>query len=188
MPRKRILAAFAEWTALSALRSGAPLKSADAVSKVIRMINFAAVLESNDPIVPAEFDRWHTQALERLQLSQPRLRNQVGWAAKIVNVYLKTIAYVGDEGRPNIRACLHPPIDGGLWRGVRKAFAARHDILSHTHCVTTIAAISDQATYDRIIGGLRIVANELGCSLIEVEQLWENLPKSMVSPALVRSR
>jgi hypothetical protein len=72
-----------------------------------------------------------------------------------------------------LRECLHPPIDSGLWKGVRRRFQGRKDILALTHCVTTIGAIDTYEKYTVIIKGLRIVAQELKCRLIEVEQLWE---------------
>jgi hypothetical protein len=97
---------------------------------------------------------------------------QFGWAAKILNIYLKTFAYVGDGGRPNLRPVLHPPIDGGLWRGVRQRFCGCRNILDRTHCVQSIAAIDTHERHLRIIGKLRLVADQLGCVLIEVEQLW----------------
>ena len=67
---------------------------------------------------------------------------------------------------------LHPPIDAGLWKGLRKQFKGRPDILDEICCVRRIKAITDYPTYRRIIAGCRTAAQELHCSLIEVEQLW----------------
>lgn len=120
-----------------------------------------------------EFDRWHSETLDRLMTMNPALTNQVGWAAKIVNIYLKTYAYVGDGGRPGLRKCLHPPIDGGLWEGVGKVYANRLDILVDTHCVARINQITSHAIYQQILRGLGRVADEKGWMLIEVESLWE---------------
>jgi len=102
---------------------------------------------------------------------QPLLR--VGWAAKIVNVYLKTAVYVGSLGRPGLVTLIHPPIDSGLWTGLKKRFHDRHDLLAKTHVVNRIRDIVDYATYSTIIVGCRAAAEELNCLLIEVEQLWE---------------
>jgi len=118
-----------------------------------------------------EFDAWHKQAVEDMIKDDGRL--VVGWAVKLLNVYLKTYAYVGDGGRPVLRGCLHPPIDGGLWRGIRNRFGESKEIISRTHCVNTIGAIGNYETYQIIIDGLQRAAQELGCSLFEVEQLWE---------------
>ena len=51
--------------------------------------------------------------------SGPRLC--VGWAAKLLNVYLKTAVYIGSLGPRELVAHLHPPIDGGLWSGLEVA-------------------------------------------------------------------
>jgi hypothetical protein len=96
----------------------------------------------------------------------------VGWAAKIINVYLKTRAYVGAEGRSGLDAAIHPPIDGGLWQGIAVHFPGRPDLLAQTNCVARIKDITDYQLYSRIIDGCRKVARELDCRLIEVEQLW----------------
>ena len=96
----------------------------------------------------------------------------IGWGVKLINVYLKTAAYVGDLGHPSLRDALHPPIDAGLWKGLRKQFKGRPDILDEICCVRRIKAITDYPTYRRIIAGCRTAAQELHCSLIEVEQLW----------------
>jgi hypothetical protein len=45
-------------------------------------------------------------------------------------------------------------------------------ILDEVLCVRRIKDIGDYSTYCRIIEGCRLVATELDCLLIEVEQLW----------------
>jgi hypothetical protein len=107
-----------------------------------------------------------------MALSVRNQRMVPGWAAKLLNVYLKTSAYVGDLGRPGLRDVIHPPIDAGLWEGFAKEFRGRPDILADACCVQRIRDISDYATYRRVIAGCRTAAQVLGCSLIEVEQLW----------------
>ncbi len=174
MARITILKTYAEWTALSALRSGAPIKSGRDIYPLLRSVAFDEVLdESRGFLTRSEFDCWHKAAVEGLMQKDLRLDHQAGWAAKLVNVYLKTIAYVGDAGRAGIRDQLHPPIDGGLWRGVKIRFKGNRSILQDTHCVHTISTISDYHTYNRIIRGMRRAAVLLKSRLIEVEQLWE---------------
>jgi hypothetical protein len=97
----------------------------------------------------------------------------VGWAAKLVNVYLKTAAYVGGLGLPELIGHIHPPIDGGLWQGLERTLLARPAIRARTHRVTRINQINDYAVYLGIIDGCRDLARELGCRLIEVEQFWQ---------------
>jgi len=171
-PRKQIITTFAGWTALSALRSGAPVKSRKQIYPLLRSVDFDRLLApSVSPVTRLEFDRWHRDAVERLQAQEPLLN--VGWATKLVNVYLKTTAYVGGLGRPNLVHQLHPPVDGDLWKGIERRFAGKSELLAKTHVVRKIKAIRDYATYETIVAGCRDAATELGCLLIEVEQLWE---------------
>jgi hypothetical protein len=99
-------------------------------------------------------------------------RLSVGWAAKILNVYLKTRCYVGREGRAQLDEAIHPPIDAGLWLGLRRRFRDHPSILSESNCVERIKDIADYECYSRVVAGCRAAAKELGCKLIEVEQLW----------------
>jgi hypothetical protein len=96
----------------------------------------------------------------------------IGWGVKLINVYLKTAAYVGNLGRPGLRSALHPPIDAGLWEGLAEKFRGWPDILNKVCCVRRIKDITDYSTYCCIIIGCRAAAKVLACSLIEVEQLW----------------
>lgn len=175
--RHTILNAYAEWTVLSALRQ-APrnFRSREKVYSAIRRVGLgtSTVLRTElGAISPPKFNRWHSETIDLLVAQNPELRNQVGWAAKIINIYLKTYAYVGDGGRPGLRECLHPPIDGGLWDGVRKRYSKRSDILSDTHCVSRINQITSYGIYQQVLRGLGRIAAEKGWMLIEVESLWE---------------
>jgi len=169
--RKAIIATYAEWTAMSALRSGAPIKSRRDVYTALRGVDFAVLFASAlGPINRATFDAGHTRAVRRLIEREPRLT--VGWATKIINVYLKTRVYMGGQGRHHLKEMIHPPIDAGLWLGLARRFHDRPDILERTNCVSQIKDIDDYACYRRIIDGCRAAAKALNCELIEVEQLW----------------
>ncbi len=169
--RTAIIATYAEWTAMSALRSGAPIKSRRDVYTALRTVDFIALFaDALGPIDRATFDAWHADAVRSMIEREPRLT--VGWAAKIINVYLKTRAYVGAQGRPHLAEVIHPPIDAGLWLGLARRFSDRPDILELTNCVLRIKDIVDYDCYRRIIDGCRAAAEALGCELIEVEQLW----------------
>jgi len=179
--RELVTRTYAEWTVLSALRVGSPIRSKKQVYRSIRRIDFTPVVDaSRGPIRRDEFEEWHADTLKKLLECEPKLFGQVGWAAKMVNVYLKTYAYVGDQGRPNLREYLHPPIDSGLWKGIKRRFPSRDDILSNTHCVNSIGAITSPDIYSKILDGMRMASEELNCSLVEVEQLWEG---TKVAPA-----
>lgn len=169
-PRRQIPQDFAKWTALSALRSGAPLKSRQDVYPLIDAINFAAVVGSDRVIDRRAFDAWHRRETEAIVERDNRL--VVGWAAKVINVYLKTAVYVGDLGRPGLREVLHPPLDGGLWAGLRRQFVADPALLAEICCVERIRDIDDYDTYLRIIKGCRRAAVKAGCTLCELEQYW----------------
>ncbi len=162
---------FAKWTALSALRSRAPIKSRSDVYGVLDRVPFGAVLNGPEEMSISAFDAWHEGATALMQDHESRLTP--GWATKLINVYLKTAAYVGDLGRPGLRAALHPPIDAGLWAGLRDRFPDDVDLLSQTHRVSRIKDIKTYAIYRGIIVGCRAAAAQLGCDLIEVEQLWQ---------------
>jgi hypothetical protein len=169
--RHQIILDFAKWTALSALRSGAPIKSRVHVYRLLDAVAFTQVLQAGLPISEAEFDAWHEA--QTLALCTRDCRVPVGWGTKLINVYLKTAAYVGDLGPPGIRDALHPPIDAGLWKGLAEKFRKRPEILAEARCVSRIKDITDYTTYRRIIAGCRAAAETLGCSLIEIEQLWQ---------------
>ena len=131
-----------------------------------------------------EFDAWHEKETRALSDRQPKPRLQIGWSAKLINVYLKTAAYVGELGREGLRDVLHPPIDGGLWSGLQERFEGRPDILEKACCVKAIKDIDDyDAKYRKIIEGCMLAAQELGCLLIEVEQLW----RATVTPVGTKS-
>ena len=169
--RRKIIAQYAEWTVLSALRSGSPIKSRRDVYPALRHARFEVLFDKSlGSIGLSEFNRWHAAAVRRLCAAESRLT--VGWATKMLNVYLKTRCYLGAQGRHHLSEAIHPPIDAGLWLGLRRAFADRPDILERTHCVERIKDIVDYTCYQRIIDGCRLAAKELDCKLIEVEQLW----------------
>jgi hypothetical protein len=176
--RKQILKSYAEWTVLSALRSGAPIKSKKNVYPLINKINFTEVLDrSKGPITHDQFESWHKDALETAICANSKLKGQYGWAAKIINIYLKTYCYIGDGGRVGIRECLHPPIDSGLWKGVKRKFPKQQNILEKSHAVTSISSITTHDIYLKLISGFREASKEMNCSLIEIEQLWEGAGK-----------
>lgn len=173
--REKIVETYARWTVLSALRSGSPIKSRKDVYPLLGRPDFEPLFDRSLGAVSREtFDAWHRAAVRALIRREARLN--VGWAAKMVNVYLKTRGYIGREGRHHLIDWIHPPLDAGLWQGIRERFSDRPDILKDTHSTTTIRGIQDYAAYSRIISGCRVVARLLNCRLIEVDQLWQGVP------------
>jgi hypothetical protein len=167
--RTKITHDFSRWTALSALRSGAPIKSRAAIYPLLSIGRFAPVLEGETTIERKEFDAWHAETVRTLCESQPALC--VGWAAKLVNVYLKTAVYLGGLGRPGLSESLHPPIDGGLWSGLAREFREVPEVFGRSHVATRIKDIRSYETYLTIIEGCREAARQRDCLLIEVEHL-----------------
>jgi hypothetical protein len=168
--RCQIVLDFAKWTTLSALRSGAPIKAREDVYPLLDAVKFAEVLWAKPCITQVEFNDWHER--ETLGLCHRDKRLPTGWAVKMINVYLKTAVYVGDLGARGLRDALHPPVDSGLWLGISTRFRGCTDIIQEVCCVQRIKDITGYSTYRRIINGCRAAAQSLGCSLIEVEQLW----------------
>ena len=57
--RRQIILDDAKWTALSALRSGAPIKSRADVYPLLDAVAFGDVLSPAQRIAGTEFDAWH---------------------------------------------------------------------------------------------------------------------------------
>ena len=185
-PRRQILVEYAKWTALSAVRSGSPIKAREPVYRLLDGVTFAKVLDpSLGPISCRGFNEWHRCQTEDLcaqaKSDLPRRwvgahgpEFPVGWGAKLINVFLKTTAYVGGLGREGLPDVPHPPLDAGLQRGLRQRFGKHADHADIVQNVTfgAIKDITDYETYRTVISGCKAAAKELGCSLFEVEQLW----------------
>ena len=72
--RKAIIAAYAEWTAMSALRSGAPIKSRRDVYTALRGADFAVLFDDElGPINRSTFDAWHARSVQEMINREPRL-------------------------------------------------------------------------------------------------------------------
>ena len=99
--RRQIILDYAKWTALSALRSGTPagFKARKDVYPQLDKIAFSDVLLSHRAISASEFNAWHERETEALCARVPiNPRLQTGWGVKVINIFLKTAAYVGDIG------------------------------------------------------------------------------------------
>jgi hypothetical protein len=165
--RKKIVHDFAKWTALSALRSGSPIKSGERVYNLIENhADLPALFVPNAAIDETEFDRWHEKTVLAFCIAEAAL--PVGWAAKIVNVYLKTRVYLAGEGREGLVKAIHPPIDTSLQAGLKKNFPLR------PWRMMTIKGIqSYEADYLPFIKECRSLAQAEACLLIEVEWYWQ---------------
>ena len=164
--RQKIVHDFAKWTALSALRSGSPLKRSERVYDLIDTHgNLTALFDAPGTIGETEFDRWHEMTVLAFCNAEHDL--PVGWAAKIVNVYLKTRVYLAGEGREGLVSVIHPPIDNGLQRGLKKEFPNRPWKIRRIKDIR-----SYQDDYLPFIQDFRSLAKGKGCLLIELEVYW----------------
>lgn len=166
-----IVNAFAEWAAFSSTRSGAPIKSREAVYPLIRKPSYN-ILFNGPAISEKEFLEWHKNNTEQIVNCSVF---PVGWATKLINIYLKTRVYIAREGRENLYSLIHPPIDNGLWDGIGK-YCRSNSLLGikrKVFIVNRIKNITTYATYLKIIEGCQELAEHMNCELLEVEQLWE---------------
>ena len=177
-PRCQILVEYAKWTALSAVKSGGLIKAKEPVYQLVDGVAFSKVFDQSlGPISCKDFNDWHecqTVALsKRAESDLPEAHRRslpIGWSAKLINVFLKTTAYVGNLGREGLRDVLHPPLDNGLKNGLKKHFKACSACRAEVD-FGWIKDITDYDRYRRVIVGCRTAAFCLRCSLIEVEQL-----------------
>ena len=188
-PRCQILVEYAKWTARAAVAAGAPIRDRKTIYCLLDGVAFGEVLSGAEG-----FDTWHQRETEKLCCrANEHLRDiahgsgqeptifPVGWSAKLINVFLKTAVYAGGLGREGLRDALHPPLDNGLRRGLRRHFRGRSDMLEKVD-FGAIRHIADYAhsagsspayrpAYRTVIDGCLVAARELDCSLMEVEQL-----------------
>lgn len=170
MPREKIIRDFAEWAAFSSTRSGCPIKARKDVYPLIRLPSYRNIFKGG-PISQGEFETWHKD--NTMAIIEKDYRLPIGWAAKIINIYLKTMVYVAREGREGLIACIHPPIDNGLWDGIKDKYRNEANIIDKTHIVSKIKDITTYEIYTNIIEGCNLIAQRRGCLLIEVEELWQ---------------
>jgi hypothetical protein len=164
--RRTIVHDFAKWAALSALRSGSPLKSREQVYGLIENhVDLKTLFDSASAIDQSEFDLWHRKTV--LAFCKAERDLLVGWAAKIVNVYLKTRVYLAGEGRKGLVSVIHPPIDHGLQQGLKKAFPHRPWKIKR---IKEIRSYQDD--YLPFIQDCRSLAKKERCLPIELEFYW----------------
>ena len=158
---------FARWTVVSALRSGSPVKSRKDVHAALDVVPFNRLFDKGyGPIDKAEFSEWHTEAVSSILDFDSRLN--VGWAAKMIAVYLKTACYLAGFGRDGLSRVIHPPLDNILIKNLRSQFHASPDVMSGLGRFTTIKEM-DFDDYAAIIEACELAADEYGYAIFEVE-------------------
>ncbi len=169
--RYKIIDTFSKWIAFSGTRSGCPIKSRDEVYPLINKPDYDIILKGNRSITKQEFNEWHENNTALITQEDSRL--PIGWSAKLINLYLKTMVYVGLYGRPTLIEHIHPPIDNGLLKGIKEEYRNNSEIINKTHSKTKIKDITNYQDYRKIIDGMELIANNENCLLIEVEHLWK---------------
>jgi hypothetical protein len=160
--RKKIILEYSKWCVLSALRSGAPVKSRKALFPIIEAIPFDTVLNGECIISENDFDNWHREECIRVskKLGSTQL---IGWSAKIINIYLKTACYIGGLGRKGLVELIHPPLDGYLSGALKE-----YEIL-----IPRIKEIKSYCRYNEIIKSIKILTSSEKILLIEIEEKWK---------------
>ena len=171
-PRWMITDRFAKWTVSSALRNpGSPIRRQETIYDALCVVPFHELFNRNlGPIGEEEFAEWHIGAVAVLQAFERRL--SVGWAAKMVAIYLKTACYLACYGRDGLDRVIHPPLDNRLIGNLRRGFGHHPEIAAGLNRFRSIGAM-DADDHRAIIAACRLIAHEMGCSLFEVEQFWE---------------
>jgi hypothetical protein len=160
--RRQIILEYSKWCVLSALRSGAPVKSRKALFPIIEAISFDSVLNGERIISESDFNKWHKYecigAAKKLGSEQ-----LIGWSAKIINIYLKTACYIGRLGRKGLIELIHPPLDGYLSDALKE-----YKIL-----IPRIKEIRSYDQYKEIIRSVKNLTDSKKILLIEIENEWK---------------
>ena len=167
MVRQELVTDFARWVSSCAVSAFPP----EEVYAALDTVDFTPLFQSDlGPIGAEEFRAWHESAIAEMQDAQPKFN--VGWAAKILNEYLKTKCYVGGYGRDGLVDVIHPPIDNGLVLGLRNEFSGDSDLRQRLDSLEKMSGLDTYAKYDELIQVCGRVARVSGCSLLESEQFW----------------
>ena len=196
--RWQIAHTFAQWTTRAAVQSQGRhrnfKKDQAAVNSYIEAVDFNRPFDrSLGSIGEDEFSDWHSEQVRRLMSCHENIN--VGWAAKMIAIYLKVTCYLSGFGRECLDSVIHPPFDSNLMEGI-----AEHNYQTFGNLMSTLQGEISQEQYDaamrnseevrRNLSNARIrdiddtfywevlipaceqAAESLNCTLIEVEQLW----------------
>jgi hypothetical protein len=175
--RECILIRYARWTAFCAVRQGPEsIRHKTPFYRLMNTVNFDFINDlDGGRISVTDFDTWHDETITDLILAANKCGLSVlyGWAAKIINVYLKTYVYAGGAGRPGIRKHLHPPMDSFLRKGVQEELNKRSG--AETPSLPrhrSIISIDNHDKYKELLESYRGAAAFLGCTPFELEKYW----------------
>jgi hypothetical protein len=157
--RKEIIRQFAYWTVVSALRSGSKIKSREKIIRLLKVINLGELLKVTSQ---EQYDSWHTIQTKNIVNKSEKILSY-GWAAKIVNVYLKTLVYISSDFYQNVKPFLHPPVDGILLRS----------LIKEGKNITRMPLFKiEEEEYFKLINEMKIIMEKEGLCLLEIEKYW----------------
>lgn len=171
--RKDIIQNYAMWTALSSTRSGCPIKARKDIYTLLEK-RFDQILCDNIKLEEKEFNEWHEKNVKSLIKKKfPKKKSGLPliWAAKIINVYLKTAVYLGGLGNSKLIKFIHPPIDSELLNILKKE-VGKEIFYEKIGKFEKMADIKTYGDYKKVINGIRELINNKYL-LIEIEQFWQ---------------
>ena len=166
---------FGKWATQSAMRGWGQ----ENVNFALEVVDFEQLFDARlGRISESEFTEWHSQEIRNLTglefstTKNGKIQNlNVGWAAKMLAIYLKTTCYLAGFGRDGLNTVIHPPIDNNLIRNLTKAVGRLNGVPAPNQF--KIKDI-DGAMYANIISECRRIAAAQNppCTLFEVESFW----------------
>ena len=167
--RDEIVRDFARWVACCSV---AGVADEGEIYAALDRVDFDPLFDLKlGGVSAAEFAAWHRAATETASRAAPSLN--AGYAAKMINEYLKTRCYVGGFGRDGLADAIHPPIDDGLIAGLRKNLSARADLRDDLASVPSMERMDGYGEYEILIRLCERAARITGSSLLETELFWE---------------
>ena len=165
---------FGKWTTQSAMRGW----NQENVNAALAIVDFGQLFDVRlGRIDESEFTEWHDREIRKLtglefKTKEGKIQNlNVGWAAKMLAIYLKTTCYLAGFGRDGLAAVIHPPIDNYLIHNLTQAFGRLDGVPpANQFRIKDI----DGTMYANIIRECRRIAAAQNppCTLFEVESFW----------------
>ena len=165
---------FGKWATQSAMRGWGQ----ENINAALAIVDFGQLFDTRlGQIGENEFTEWHDREIRKLtgrefETKDGKIQNlNVGWAAKMLAIYLKTTCYLAGFGRDGLTDVIHPPIDNNLIRNLTKAFGRLDGVPpAHRFQIKDI----DGTMYANIISECRRIAAAQNppFKLFEVESFW----------------
>jgi hypothetical protein len=174
--RKIIIERFALWAAMSAAKQGCGLRGRKWYEHLDR-VDLASLIAAAS-VTRSSFREWREREVQKLAFGAGV---PIGWAAKMVNMLTKVHIYIAGCGNASLLTVIHPPIDNNLMAAIRRRFPLNGP-MKHVRirelCERgkTISGITTYAQYSEVIEGLVLASEYLGCTLFEIERLWNEQP------------